>query len=65
MLKLANELPYDIFEKRFGGEGEVKSTRLLEVDIISITAKQKLTTSFPAKACSTTTANKNRSNPET
>lgn len=32
MLKLANELPYDIFEKRFGGEGEVKSTRLLEAE---------------------------------
>ena len=32
MLKLSNELPSDIFEKRFGGEGEGKATRLLEVD---------------------------------
>ena len=32
MLKLSKELPSDIFEKRLGGEGEVKATRLLEVD---------------------------------
>ena len=32
MLKLSQELPSDIFAKRFGGEGEVKATRLLESD---------------------------------
>ena len=32
MIKLSKDLPSDIFEKRFGGAGEVKATRLLEVD---------------------------------
>ena len=32
MLKLSKDLHSDIFEKRFGGEGEVQMTRLLEVE---------------------------------
>jgi len=31
VLKLSKDLHSDIFEKRFGGEGEVQMTRLLEV----------------------------------
>lgn len=32
MIKVSTELPWDIFQKRLGGEGEVKATRLLEID---------------------------------
>lgn len=32
MLKLGKDLPSEIFEKRFGGEGAVKATKILEAD---------------------------------